>query len=141
MKQHMRIAGFLQEAGTGFFSSIGLLGIFLAAVGLYGVVSWSVYRRQQEIGIRMAMGAQASDVLALVFKQGFGLVAVGMTIGLGTALAIAPIAAHALYGISAFDPLSYLAGALLVIAIAFAAMQVPARRAVRLDPIAVLRRE
>jgi predicted permease len=141
MEQHMRTAGLLQEAGAGLTGSIGLLGIFLASVGLYGVVSSSVTRRMHEIGVRMALGAQPRNVLALVLGQGLGFVAVGMVIGLSAAVAGAKIIAEILYGVSATDPVSFCLSALMVIVIALLATHVPLRRALNLDPIAVLRRE
>ena len=141
MAQHMRLASLLQEAGAGLTGSIGLLGIFLAGVGLFGVVAYGVNRRSHEIGVRRALGAQPGNVLALVLGQSLGFIAAGMAIGLAAALAGAKVIAGILYGVSATDPVSFCLSAFLVIALALLATFVPARRALRLDPMTVLRRE
>jgi putative ABC transport system permease protein len=127
--------------------SMLVLGVFaaaalvLAAVGLYGVLSFSVAQRSNEIAIRMALGAQATDVVGRVVKQGFWLAALGLAIGTCGAIGLTRLMANMVYGVSATDPLTFAAGILLIIAVALAASWVPAARAGRADPMEVLRGE
>ncbi len=115
--------------------------LLLAAVGLYGVLSFSVAQRSNEIAIRMALGAQVSEVIGRVIKDGFALAAIGLAIGTGGAIALTRLMANMVYGVSARDPLTFAAGILLVTAVALAASWIPALRAGRADPMEVLRRE
>ena len=117
------------------------LALMLAAVGIYGVISYSVSQRTHEIGIRMALGAQPSDVLHLVVRQGAAMAAAGVVIGLAGALALARLLTSLLYGISPTDSLTFVAVALLLAGVAAAASYIPARRASRIDPILALRHE
>jgi putative ABC transport system permease protein len=124
-----------------------LLGIFaalaltLAAVGIYGVMSYAVARRTQELGIRMALGAQKSDVLKLVLRQGLGLMGIGTGVGLAIALALTRFITTLLYGVTASDPVTYASVVGLLGAVALLATYVPARRATRVDPMIALRYE
>ncbi len=138
MKQNMRFATYLDMTATGLLGALGLMGVFLATVGLYGVVSQSVARRTREIGIRMALGAEPRTVLAMVLKEGFRLVMVGVTLGLAATVAGAVAASSLLFGVKPADPLSYICSAAVVVAIAMLASQVPARRASRVDPAVAL---
>jgi len=122
----------------GLFAFIAL---FLAAVGLYGVVAYTVSQRTQEIGLRMAIGAQRGDVLRLVVGGGMKLAIAGVAIGIACALALAHLVATMLYEVTPFDPASYSATALVLLAVAALACYVPARRAMRVDPIVALRQE
>jgi putative ABC transport system permease protein len=122
----------------GFFSSTALI---LAAVGLYGVISYSVTRRTTEFGIRMAMGAEAGDVLGLVLGQGMRLAALGVAAGAIGALALTRLIRGLLFGVSSFDPLTFLAMAALLVAVMAIACIVPARRATKVDPLIALRYE
>jgi len=122
----------------GLFAFIAL---FLAAVGLYGVVAYSVSQRTQEIGLRMAIGAQRSDVLRLVVGGGMRLAVAGVALGIACALALARLVATMLYEVTPFDPASYSITALVLLAVAALACYVPARRAMRVDPIVALRQE
>jgi putative ABC transport system permease protein len=122
----------------GVFAAIAL---FLAAVGLYGVVAYSVSQRTQEIGLRMAIGAQRRDVLRLVVGGGMKLALVGVAIGVGSALALAGLVRTMLFQVEPFDPTSYSATAIVLLAVAALACYVPARRAMRVDPIIALRQE
>jgi putative ABC transport system permease protein len=117
------------------------LGIFLATIGIYGMLSYSVSRRNHEMGVRMALGAQGSDVVRLVLLQGMSLATVGLAIGLGLALSLTRLLAGLLYDVKATDPavLSAIVAGLGVVAAL--ASYLPARRAARIDPIISLRQE
>ncbi len=122
----------------GFFSALALA---LAAIGLYGVIAYSVTQRKQEIGIRMAVGAQRGDVLRLVLKGGLKLVAIGVALGLVGSLALTGLLQSLLFGVTAHDPLVFAGNAALLFAVAVAACLIPAFRATRADPMVVLRAE
>jgi putative ABC transport system permease protein len=122
----------------GLFAFIAL---FLAAVGLFGVVAYSVSQRTQEIGLRMAIGAQRGDVLRLVVGGGMTLAVAGVFLGIACALAVARLVATMLYEVTPFDPVSYAATATVLLVVAALACYVPARRAMRVDPIVALRQE
>jgi putative ABC transport system permease protein len=117
------------------------IALFLAAVGLYGVVAYSVSQRTQEIGLRMAIGAQRGDVLRLVVGGGMKLVLAGLAIGLAGALALSRIVATMLFEVTPFDPPSYATTSALLLVVAALACYIPARRAMRVDPIVALRDE
>lgn len=119
----------------------GALGLTLAAVGIYGVVTYLVGRRTREIGLRMALGAQPSDVLTMVLRQGAVLAVTGAAIGMALAIAAAQLIAEMLYGVKPWDPVTLGGVGLLLIAVALAANLVPARRAMRVDPLVALREE
>jgi len=122
----------------GLFSATALL---LAAVGLYGVISYSVTRRMTEFGIRLAMGAGTGDILGMVLSQGLKLAAAGVLAGALGALALTRLISGLLFGVSSFDPLTFCAMALLLGAVTVAACLVPARRATKVDPLIALRYE
>ena len=121
--------------------SFGALALALASVGIYGVLSYLVGRRTQEIGIRLALGATRADVLRLIVGHGMALAAAGIAIGLFGAWAIARLLGALLYGVSPHDPATFAAIAALVAAVAFAASYLPGRRAARVDPMLALRAE
>ena len=113
----------------------------LAAVGIYGVVAFSVTRRTQEIGTRIALGAQRRDVLRLILGEGARMAAVGVGIGIAASLAVTRLMSTLLFGISAADPLTFGGVAVLLSLVALLASYIPARRAMCLDPMVALRYE
>jgi len=119
----------------------GLLALGLAAVGLYGVMAYAVNRRTREIGIRLALGAQGSDVLRQVLVEGMTLVVIGLALGLGGAVAATRLVEGFLYDVTATDPISFAGAALLLAGVALLANYLPARRASRTDPMVALRRD
>jgi len=123
---------------VGLFASLALV---LAAIGTYGVMSYSVGQRIHEFGIRMALGAKPSDVRSLVIRHGLGLALVGVAIGIVSALALGRVLQSLLYGIGAGDPLTFVAVSIVAIAMSALACYVPARRATALDPMIALRSE
>ncbi len=123
---------------AGVFAAAALT---LAAVGLYGLLSYAVTRRTQEIGVRVALGAQRSDVLRLIVGEGARLALMGVAIGIAASLAVTRLMSSLLFGIRATDPLTFAAVAVLLFLVALFASYVPARRAMRVDPIVALRYE
>jgi putative ABC transport system permease protein len=123
------------------FTAFAVIALVLAAVGVYGVIAYSVAQRTREIGVRVALGAQRSNVLALVLGHGAVLAGLGIAIGLGGALGLTRFLRAMLYGVSPFDPMSFIAVTFVLSAIAFLASYVPARRAARVDPVEALRQE
>jgi len=121
--------------------SLALLAALMAALGLYGVLSYIVARRTHEIGIRMALGGQRSDILMLVLSQGLRLTAIGGLIGIFVALLASQSVASLLYGIDARDPATFLGVSMLLAMVSGLACYLPARRATRVDPIVSLRHE
>lgn len=132
---------FLLNMGALFGGALGLLGLVLALVGIYGVVSCAASQRTQEIGVRMALGAQPSDVLRLVVGQGLLLVVIGLGVGLLAALGVSSLMTTLLFGISPRDPLTFIAVPIVLGMMAIVASYIPALRATRVDPMTALRSE
>ncbi len=130
-----------QRLSMFLLASFAGLALVLAAIGIYGVQSYAVRQRVQEIGIRMALGAQVGDVFRLIVGQGLKLVALGIAIGLAAALALTRLMRGLLFGLSATDPVTFGAVAFLLMIIAVVACYLPARRAARVDPLVALRYE
>ena len=122
-------------------TAFATLALLLAAIGLYGMISYQVTLRGREIGVRMAVGAQSSDVFRLILRQCLGSTLIGIAIGLVLSAAIVRLMANLLYGVSPTDPATYTAVSLLWLLVAVAACYLPARRAARVDPMSVLRTE
>jgi predicted permease len=122
----------------GIFAAVALL---LASVGIYGVVSYVVGQRTQEIGVRIALGAQRSEVLRMVLTQGTAMAALGAMVGLATALVLTRLMGTMLFAVSAADPLTYFSVVMVLFAVSLAACWLPARRAARLNPVDALRYE
>jgi putative ABC transport system permease protein len=120
-------------------SIFAVIALFLATIGIYGVMSYSVSQRSHEIGIRIALGAQTSDVLWLVIGEGIKLAFLGVTIGLGGAWALTRLMKTLLFGVSATDPTTFAVIALFLIGVVLLACYLPARRATKVDPLTALR--
>jgi putative ABC transport system permease protein len=132
---------FLLRVGAIFAGSLGSLSLLLAIIGVYGVISYVTSQRTHEVGIRMAIGAQRSDVLLLVFRQGLTLVAIGLGIGLIFSFAATRFLRTLLFQISSIDPVAFAGVSLLLIVVAAFACYIPARRATQVDPLIALRHE
>jgi putative ABC transport system permease protein len=129
------------KLGAGLTGALGSLGLVLAIVGVYGVISYSASQRTHEIGIRMALGAQPPAILKIIFREGLIIVGIGVAVGLAGALAISRVLGGFFVDVSGADPLTYAAVSLTLVGVALAACYIPAQRAMRVDPIVALRYE
>jgi macrolide transport system ATP-binding/permease protein len=141
MEENLGLSLMPARAGAMLATAFGGLGTLLAAIGLYGVIAFSVARRTREIGVRMALGANPAGVLAMVMRQGLAIVAIGLVAGASLAAAAATALRGLLYGITPFDPVAWGLAIAAMIAAAALANLVPARRAMRIDPMTALRIE
>ncbi|UCF14239.1 MAG: ABC transporter permease [Phycisphaerales bacterium] len=131
----------LQRLYMQLLTAFAVIGLILAAAGIYGLVSYSVARRTHEIGVRMALGARHIDVLKLVIRKGLILILVGLVIGVAGALALTRVLASLLFGVTATDPMTFVAVSLLLMVVGLVACYIPARRATKIDPMSALRYE
>ena len=131
----------LFELGASLAAALGILGLILATVGVYGVMSYAVRQRRQEIGIRIALGAQRKDILSMVGRQGVLIVGAGLTVGVLVALAVGRLVSDFLVGITSTDPVTYIGVSALLAAVAGLATYVPTHRASKVDPMVALRYE
>jgi predicted permease len=141
IREYMREVLSGERSMAMLLATLSILGMALAAVGLYAAVAYVVNRRTHEIGIRMALGARRSQVLRLVLAQGMGLSVAGAAIGLAGAFAASRLMSRLVYGVGLTDPVSYAAGTLFAVLVALAASYFPARRATKVDPMVALRYE
>jgi putative ABC transport system permease protein len=135
----LTIASAPNRFSTVLFSALAGLALVLAAVGLYGVLAFSVAQRSYEMGVRLALGARPTDVLALVTRQGMMLVAGGLVLGLALAMAASRVMASLLFQVAPTDPVTYVVAGVLLVTVGAVACYAPARRASRVDPTAALR--
>lgn len=129
------------RAAAGLAGALSVLALLLAAVGVYGVVSYVVSRRRREVGIRLALGASAPDVLSLIVRQALRPIASGILIGVAAASAASRALESVLFGISPFDPMAFVGAALFLAAVAQVAAMLPIRRALKVDLVTTLRYE
>jgi hypothetical protein len=141
MQDHMGIALLPARLGGAVLGLFGLLGLALAAVGIYGVMAYSVARRRRELGIRVALGADRASVLGLVLGQGARLALLGIAVGLIAAAAAARLLEGMLYNVGAYDPVAFVGVPVLLAAVALLAVYLPARRAAGVEPMRALRAE
>lgn len=139
VEDHMGIALMPARLGGTVLGLFGLLGLTLAAVGIYGVMAYSVSRRRREIGIRIALGARRSRVIAMVLKDGLRMVVIGAAIGLVAAIGASRLVSGLLYGANALDPVAFIGVPLVLVGVAALAILVPARRAASVQPVTTLR--
>jgi predicted permease len=139
LKSRVQVASTGQRIAGTFVGVFGLLALLLAAVGIYGVIAYTTRQRTREIGIRMALGAQSVDVFRLVLSSGLRLIVVGLTIGLVLSLMLTRFLRTILFGVGATDAITFIGVAILLTAVALLACYIPARRAMRVDPMVALR--
>jgi ABC-type antimicrobial peptide transport system permease subunit len=141
LRDQLDLSLFPSRVAAWTLGGFGVLALLLAAIGIYGVVSYSIAQRTREIGVRMALGAREKDVLRMVLGEGFLVIAIGLALGLLLAVAATRVIAGFLYGVGATDPITFVTVPLVLGLIALAASYIPARRATKVDPLTALRYE
>ncbi|MGC1107165.1 MAG: ABC transporter permease [Candidatus Acidiferrales bacterium] len=141
LDSRIQLSTVTQRMGGVFVGGFGVLALILAGIGIYGVLSYTTRQRTHEIGIRMALGAEPRDVFSLVLRQGAFLAGLGLVIGLAASFVLTRALSSQLFGVTATDPLTFAAVAILLLAVALLACYIPARRAMRTDPLLALRHE
>jgi ABC-type antimicrobial peptide transport system permease subunit len=141
MRENMAASYLLPSIGAAVMGLVGLFGLSLAVVGIYGVISYAVSQRTGEIGLRMALGAHPRDILRLMIGQGMKLTLIGVGLGTVIALGLSRLLSRLLIGVSAADPLTFFVVPLFLVMVAFIACWIPARRAMKVDPMIALRCE
>jgi len=141
LRDSMQMGSLFERIAVTFASSFGLLALALAAVGVYGVVAYATRQRTHEIGIRMALGAERTDVLRLVLGQGLRMTVTGLGVGVAVSLAATRFLRTQLLGVAPTDLLTYVSVALVLSMVALAACYIPARRATKVEPTEALRCE
>jgi ABC-type antimicrobial peptide transport system permease subunit len=141
LEQHLSLALFPMRTSGLLLGVLGMVALILAMAGLFGVIAYSVSQRTREVGIRMALGAQRREVLQLVLRQGLTLACIGVGVGLVGALVVTRLLRGILFGVTATDPLTYIAVPSALLAVALLACWFPARRAASIEPMTALRHE
>jgi ABC-type antimicrobial peptide transport system permease subunit len=141
MDRHVRSSLYGDRLIVQLAGSMGVLGLVLAAIGLFGVVSYSVTRRTREIGVRIALGAARSEIMRLVFGRALALAGLGVIFGVALAMVFGQLMASVVYGVGVRDPLTFVAAATTMALVTLASAAIPARRAASIDPIRALRSE
>jgi len=141
LTEHLQLSLMPARLIASLLGGVGALSLSLAAIGIFGVMSYTVSRRTHEVGVRMALGAKRIDVLWLVVRQGMTLAMIGLALGLGAALTLTQLMKSLLVDVSAYDPLTFVSVTSLLIGVSLVACLVPARRATRVDPLIALRHE
>jgi putative ABC transport system permease protein len=131
----------LFQIGAGIAAALGILGLILAVVGVYGIVSYVTSQRTHEIGIRLALGAEPRQILKMVLRQGLVIIGVGLALGLVSAVVAGRLASNFLVGVNPADPLIFGGVSVLLACVALFACYIPARRATKVDPMVALRYE
>jgi predicted permease len=141
MDRHVRSSLYADRLIVQLSGSMGVLGLVLAAIGLFGVVSYSVTRRTQEIGVRIALGAARGAIMQMVFGRAMMLTGIGIALGVTLAVALGGLLSSVVYGVSVRDPMTFVAAAMTMALVTLIGAAVPARRAASIDPIRALREE
>jgi len=141
MEEKLSLEGAPRRAMAIMVGVFAIVALLLAAVGTYGVMAYSVSERTPEIGIRMALGAERGDALALVLKHGVRLLLIGLPLGLGGAFALSGVLKSQLFGVSSSDPVTLVGVSLMLAGVTISACYLPARRAAKVDPMVALRYE